>query len=38
MCLGYGDRISGSALMLGGLAISAKKIWLRRKEVEERRR
>jgi hypothetical protein len=32
-----GDSISGSALVLGGLAISTKKIWPRRKEVEERK-
>jgi hypothetical protein len=36
VCLWYGASISGFALVLGGLAISTKKIWPRRKEVEER--
>jgi hypothetical protein len=30
-----GGNISGSALVLGGLVISSKKIWPRRKEVKE---
>jgi hypothetical protein len=33
----YGASISGSTLVLGGLAISTKKIWPRIKEVEERK-
>jgi hypothetical protein len=33
----YGASISGSALVLGGLMSSTKKIWPRRKEVEERK-
>jgi hypothetical protein len=33
----YGASISGSALVLGGLTSSTKKIWPRRKEVEERK-
>ena len=31
------DSISGYALVLGGLTISTKKIWLMIKEVEERK-